>query len=233
MNGTPSPTELVPAVTDDGWVAVPQQSNVFGAEGNFVPNGNMIGLRTTLLNAWTPVNLTGLSGGQSLTPAQLANDRIYGIRMWVREAGNAASAIIAGECARAAVDNTLYNNETHHPYWGGGTVNGQLAVDLLDIQELKLAPCQDLTNSLTVLFTAAHPNLGAVSITMTGPGGPYAFTLPAAVPGQQFGTAVPSGWSMASLPPCAYLVMLSVQILLTTGDGIPDNLFDQIAFCKM
>jgi hypothetical protein len=38
---------------------------------------------------------------------------------------------------------------------------------------------------------------------------------------------------MTSLGPCAYIVTLSVQILLTTGDGVPDNLIDQIAFCKM
>ncbi len=233
VNGTPSATVLVPSVTADGWVQVPQQNDVFSATGNFAANGNMIGLITNTLNAWTPVDLTGLTGGQSLTPAQLASDRIYGIRMWVRQTGSPASAILAGECARAAIDDTLYNNEDHHPYWAGGIANGELGVHLLDIQELKVAPCTELTNTLTVLFTAGHPNLGAVSVSMTGPGGPFAFTLPAAVPGQQFGTATPNGWTVGSLAPCAYLVTLSVQILLTTGDGVPDNLIDQIAFCKM
>ena len=240
VNGTPGPNVVVPSVTADGWIQVPQQNNVFSAAGNFVANGNMIGLVTTSLNAWAPIDLTGLSGGQSLSAAQLVNDRIYGIRMQVRETGNPASAIIAGECARAAIDNTLYNNESHHPYWAGGTFNGELGVYLLDIQELKLAPCSEITNSLTVTFTAAHPNLGAVSISMTGPGGPYPFVLPAAVAGQQFGTATPPimappspVWTVSSLPSCAFIVTLSVQILLTTGDGVPDNLIDQIAFCKM
>jgi len=233
VNGTPSPTVLVPGVTGDGWIQVPQQNDVFSAAGNFAANGNMIGLITTSLNAWPPIDLTGLSGGVSLSPSMFASDRIYSIRMWVREAGNPASAIVAGECARAAVDNTLYNNENHHPYWAGGVANGELAVYLLDILELKLAPCSELT-SLTVQFTAGHPNLGAVSVVMTGPGGPYNFTLPAAVAGQQFGTATPvGGWTFSSLPPCAYLVTLSVQVLLTTGDGVPDNRYDQIAFCKM
>jgi hypothetical protein len=68
---------------------------------------------------------------------------------------------------------------------------------------------------------------------MSGPGGPYPFTLPAAVAGEQFGTATPDGWTLASLSPCAYVVGLSVQLLLTTGDGVPNNLYDQIAFCKM
>jgi len=233
VNGTPGPTVLVPSVTADGWIQVPQQNNVFSAAGNFVANGNMIGLITKSLNTWAAINLAGLSGGQSLSPGQLADDRIYGIRMWVREAGNLGSAIIAGECARVAIDNTLYNNEDHHPYWGGGVVNGELGVYLLDIQELKLAPCTALKSSLTVQFTAAHPNLGTVNVVMTGPGGPYAFTLPAALPGQRFGTATPSGWTIGSLAPCAYLVSLSAQILLTTGDWVPNDLIDQIAFCKM
>jgi hypothetical protein len=38
---------------------------------------------------------------------------------------------------------------------------------------------------------------------------------------------------MSTLPPCAYIVSLSVQILLTTGDSAPNPLIDQIAFCKM
>ena len=233
VQGTPGPTVLVPLVTADGWIQVPQQNDVFSAAGNFAANGNMIGLTTGSLNAWTAVNLTGLSGGTGLSAGQLASDRIYGIRMWVREAGNPASAIVAGECARAAIDNTLYNNEDHHPYWGGGVLNGELCVYLLDILELKTAPCTELTNSLTVQFTAGHPNLGTVSVVMTGPGGPYAFTLPAAGPGQRFGTATPSGWTVSSLPPCAYIVTLTVQVLLTTGDSVPGDPFDQIAFCKM
>ena len=68
---------------------------------------------------------------------------------------------------------------------------------------------------------------------MSGPGGPYSFTLPpAATPGQDwFGTAAPT-FTVTDLQPCAYIVTLSMQLLLTTGDSIPDNLIDQIAFCK-
>jgi hypothetical protein len=40
-------------------------------------------------------------------------------------------------------------------------------------------------------------------------------------------------WTVGGLPPCAYIVTLSVQVLLTTGDAVPSNLYDQIAFCKM
>jgi hypothetical protein len=233
VNGTAGPTELVTTFTGDGWIRVPQESDVFGV-GNFVANGDMINLLTTTLNAWTPKNMAGLGAGQdaSLVGGGLAHDRMYGIRMWVREAGNAASAILAGECARVEIDNTLYDNELHHPDWAGWSTPGQLAVYLVDIQELQAGGCIELTNSLTVLLTAAHPNLGTVTVTMTGPGGPYPFTLPAAAGGQQFGTATPNGWTFASLPDCAYIVTLEVQARLTTGDAVPSDVFDQIAFCK-
>jgi hypothetical protein len=91
--------------------------------------------------------------------------------------------------------------------------------------------CVQITNALDVLFTAAHPNLGVVSISMTGPGGPYGFTLPPAVAGQHFGAAT-ANFNVGALQSCAYIVTLEVQLLLTTGDGVPGNLFDQIAFCK-
>ena len=66
---------------------------------------------------------------------------------------------------------------------------------------------------------------------MTGPGGPYGFTLPAAVPGERFGTAI-NGFVFADLADCAYIIELSATLLLTTGDGIPDPIGDQIGFCK-
>lgn len=54
---------------------------------------------------------------------------------------------------------------------------------------------------------------------MAGPGGPYAFTGPAGgTPQDRFGTMTPS-FSVAGLPKCAYIVTLSAQLLLTTGDA--------------
>jgi hypothetical protein len=66
---------------------------------------------------------------------------------------------------------------------------------------------------------------------MTGPGGPYSFAEPAAVPGERFGVAIPN-FVVADLDPCAYVVHLSVEVLLTTGDSIPSNRHDHIAFTK-
>jgi hypothetical protein len=154
--------------------------------------------------------------------------------MRVRQAGSATDSD-GGTCAVVAIDNTLYKNVNHHPEWDGGIGSNEFAVAMVDIQELQAAGCAHITNSLTVLFTASHPNLGGVSVQMIGPGGPFLFALPTPVPetGDWHGTATPTGgWSLSTLTPCAYIVQLSVDLLLTTGDldfGPP--LIDQIAFC--
>jgi hypothetical protein len=140
---------------------------------------------------------------------------------------------VAGVCQKIAINNRRYDNIVRHPAWMPQNLSNQLGVAMVDVQQLIVGGgCVGIGGDLDVLFTAAHPTLGNVSITMSGPGGPYSFTLPAAVPGEQFGTATPNGFIVADLAPCAYIVTLSVQLLLTTGDSIPDNLFDQIAFCK-
>jgi hypothetical protein len=233
VNTAPAPGIFVTSFTADGWVKVPQENDVFGI-GAFAANGNMINLITQMLTAFPANNVAGLLASQDATSGgrTLAQNKYFGIRMWVREAGNLASQIVAGECFKVAINNTLYDNVSHHPSWAGYVGNGQLAVNLLDIAELIGMGCKELTNSLTVLFTAAHPTLGGVTIYMQGPGGPYSFNLPAAVAGQRFGTATPNGWNFGDLVKCAYLLTLSVGVLLTTGDSVPDNLIDQIAFCK-
>lgn len=235
VNGTAGPGELVTTFTADGWIKMPQENNYLTAEGMFWPNGNFIGLITQSIASWPSIDLTGLQAGNSSTSTgkPLAQDKLFGIRMWVREAGNPASQTIAGTCQTLAVDNTLYDNLSHHPSWAGFVQSNALAVAMLDIQELTGMGCAKIISALHPLFTAAHPNLGAVSITMTGPGGPYNFTLPAAVAGERFGIATPNGFVVGDLANCAYIVTLSVQVLLTTGDSVPSNLIDQIAFCKV
>lgn len=67
---------------------------------------------------------------------------------------------------------------------------------------------------------------------MSGPGGPYAFSLAGPVTPNRFGTATPSGFVVSDLQPCAYIVGISADVLLTTGDSNPLPLYDQLAFCK-
>jgi hypothetical protein len=211
--------------TADGWIQVPQGSN-------FSPNGNMINLDTTQLAAFAASDQTGVAAGT--TAINLPTDLYFGIRMRVRQAGSSTSSD-GGTCSVVAIDNTLYNNVNHHPDWAGYVSSGAVGVAMVDIKELQAAGCAGLHGSLTILFTASHPNLTGVSITMTGPGGPYNFTLPTPInqTGNWYGTAIPpGGFVFTNLTPCAYIVTLSITFLLTNGDGSnPGPLTDQIAFC--
>jgi hypothetical protein len=238
VNAVPLPDEKAATISVDGWIQVPQENNWLSPAGAFVSDGNMIELITQSLAAFSPHDETGtLAGNQAAHP--LVQDLYFGIRMRVRQQGVPLSETDGGTCVHIAIDDTLYKNITLHPDWDGGLQSVPplsqlpLTVCMLDIAELKAHPCSQIGNTLTVLFTAAHPNLGSVSITMKGPGGPYNFTLPA-IPeaGDYFGTATPSGFVVSNLAPCAYLVTLEVQVLLTDGDNVPSDQFDQIAFCK-
>ena len=230
VNGNPVELEATVAA---GWIQVPQESDTFGPSGYFQPNGNQIRLNTKLLGGWADVNLTGLAAGDSSAPMGLAQNRYFSLRMRVRRVGVPASEQVAGVCEQIAINNTLYDNILRHPAWMPQNLSNQLGVVMVDIQQLIVSGgCAEIGNDLDVKFTAAHPTLGNVSISMSGPGGPYSFNLPAAVAGEQYGTAIPNGFVVADLDPCAYIVTLRVQLLLTTGDLPPDDRFDQIAFCK-
>lgn len=228
VNGNPA-AERVASVTGDGWIQVPQESDAFGP-GYFHPNGNMIRLVSTHLTGET-LDMAGLTPGQSATSTgqPLAQNRYFALRMWVREQGAPATAQVAGTCERLAICNARYDNVPQGGSWMPHTVDNVLAVHSLDIQELG-GGCNEITTSLTVHYTAAAANLGSVSLSMSGPGGPYSFAPISSSP-DAFGTATPA-FTIGDLPSCAYTVQLSVQVLLTNGDSHPDNLHDQVAFCK-
>jgi hypothetical protein len=232
VNAPPAPDELAATISVDGWIQVPQENNWLSPAGAFFANGNMIELITQSLAPFTPADETGVIAGAAAA-LPLVQDVYFGIRMRVRQQGVPGSETDGGTCVHIAIDDTLYHNITLHPDWDGGLQTpDQLAVRMLDIAELIAHPCSQIGNTLTVLFTAAHPNLDSVSITMTGPGGPFNFTLPIIpAPGDYFGTAAPA-FVVSNLKPCAYLVTLQLTLLLTDGDNSPGPLYDQIAFCK-
>jgi hypothetical protein len=239
VTASPAPDELLATTFSDAqgdWIQVPQESSSpLGAVGFFTPNGNMIQLNTASLSAFPLVDLTiptVLQAGDSVTSTgkPLVANKHFAIRMLVREQGTAGAGTQAGICQHVAIENTQYKTE-NHPSWMS-VVYTRYGVAMVDVAQLIAAGCSDITTGLDVLFTAAHPNLGAVGVTMSGPGGPYSFTLPAASPGNHFGTATPSGFTVAGLASCAYIITVSAQVLLTTGDSSPDDLYDQIAFCK-
>jgi hypothetical protein len=223
-------TPVFASLDAQGWIQVPL------ASPSYVPTADLLLLDSTKLSGAPHLDETGiLAGAHSSHP--LAQDVYFGIRMRVRNVGDPGSEFDAGTCHHIAIDNTLYDNVTHQPAWRNLTdPPGDLAVYLVDIEELLgTHGCSQITNKLTVLFTAAHPNLGSVSLRMDGPGGPYSFTLtpdPASSSVDYFGTATPNGFVVKDLKPCAYLVTLTVNVLLTDGDHFPDPRYDQIAFCK-
>lgn len=242
LNGVAGPNVLVPQVSPDGWVRVPQESNVFAPQGNFVPSTGsypgFINLNSQTLRAFGTIDASAVQAGESAGAPNAVPGRVfhYSLRMKVREAIGGVpvpgSEQVAGTCLRLAVMNTLYDNVSKNGSWIPHTVDGQLGVASLDIEELAGAGCIEISNSLTVKYTAAHPNLGSFSIRMIGPGGPYTFTPGGGgTPVNRFDTAT-NDFAITDLPDCAYIVKLSVWLLLTSGDSTPDPLTDEVAFCK-
>jgi hypothetical protein len=230
----------------DGWIKVPPMFPgvpfVTGSGWRFVPSSDLAVLITpTLAPTVVAIDETGVNAGASGNPP-LLTDAHYGIGMWIRDQTTTGAGSNAGTCHHIAINNSHYDNVSHHPYWPGGLfgANHELLLASLGIAELATTPCSLLTDTLTVEYTAAHSHLGDVVIRLEGPGGPYHFDLVPAATGQtpgenEFGTAVPAAaqpWTFGDLPPCAYWLTLSVDALLTTGDAIPSAVVDYIAFCK-
>lgn len=248
IGDTPDSDELA-ASLNGVWIQVPQENNVFGSDGSFVPNGNQMQLNSRTLATFTPnVDLSGLDAGNSSTSTgkSLVQNKHFSLRMIVRKKGDSSSETVAGLLERIAINNRLYDY-VRHPNWMAENVNGGLAVVMVNIDQLKSSGCEEIKDKLDVLFTAAHPNLGNVSISMKGPGGPYSIAVPHPGSGggtaeDRYGTANSISYAPGSgssgpvdvkdLKPCSYIVTLSVQVLLTTGDSVPSNRHDQISFCK-
>jgi len=236
VKGT-APTDKVATLTAAGWVQVPQESNVNDAGGNFAPNGNLINLNSVKMATWTDINIAGITAGQSTAPAGLGADKFFGLRLRVRRIGMPATEVTAGTCEKVAIYNVHYDNVTHKGTWAPVLESNQLGVAMVNVLEIGTG-CAKITNTLTIKYTAAHPNLGSVTITMDGPGGPYNTTLAddvGSTPANRFGTGsvvLPMGQSIANLDKCAYLVKMGVVILLTTGDASPLPIGDEVAFCK-
>jgi hypothetical protein len=229
VNGTNSATEIAVTPAADGWIAMPQEGNL--STGLFLPNLNMIILDTTTIAAWTPVDVGAIMAGTSLPPADLVSDQLFGIRLRVRQAGLPPTETDGGECQTLAIDNTLYNQVNKHGSWMPQKLDAQLDVTSVNVQELIGNGCGGVTNSLTVLVTAAHPNLGATGLTMIGGGATWGFTLPPATPGQIAGAAT-NNFAVSDMPACAYTVTLQTDVLLTNGETTPPAQYDWVSFCK-
>jgi len=226
----------VPVGLNGNWIVVPQGGTVPYIGYNLVLNNNgpLIDLISTTL-ANTPIDMAGLVQGNSTTTINpLQKNRYFSLRMVKRQAGNAASEVIAGVSRPLAIFNTKYLNVPKRGSWLPTTSSVELGVASLDLAELALSGgCSTIINSLTAKYTAANPNLGGVSLSMTGPGGPHAFTpVVFPTPGQEaYGASTYVG-NVANLPKCSYEVLFSAELKLTNGEYQHDNIWDRVLFCK-
>lgn len=249
FTGNPmNPVSIIPykvgnvslGVDAGGWIAVPQAAN-------FSPNinGEILSLNTESLNAAT-VNMTGLVQGQSTTTkAPLQHNRFFKIRMVKRQVGNPASEVPAGVSNPIAMFNTVYKNVPQFGSWMSQT-SDEMGVACINIQEMigggGGTGCSPITDALHVHYTAANPNMGEVSLTLSGSGGPYSIqnVAPLSSVAETFGTAT----DLFTIPPpvvlkpvnvlgkCAYTVKMSVELKLTNGEGQHGNIEDWLSFCK-
>ena len=222
------------AVTPDaqGWIAVPQDNSL--TTGLFVPNNNLLGLDSRALSSQTH-DLAAVVAGQSTASAGLAVDEYVSLRMVMRQVGQPTTEVQAGIAERVALANTAYDHVQKHGSWVPTRVDGQLGAVSIDIEELIGHGCARIHNSLTVDYTAAHPNLGSMSLGVSGPGGPYHYALPAIAPDfhgtvSQLLDAADNPVAVSSLPKCSYILTASIDLLLTTGDSTPLPVYDDIAF---
>ncbi|SMO32692.1 hypothetical protein SAMN06265379_10142 [Saccharicrinis carchari] len=221
--------EMEVSFASDNWIKVPQESN-------FLPNRNglLINLISTkLMN--DSVDMAGLVPGDNVTSIQpLQKNRYYRLRMRIREEGNEPSEITVGVSKVLALFNFRYQNVPKNGSWIPTSVSSEIGVASMDIKEMVGAGCGKITNSLTVQYTAANPNLGNVWVRMTGPGGPYAFPAIAHnTPGEEAHGEVAYGSSVSALPNCAYIVWLHADMKLTNGEITHHDIWDQMAFCKV
>lgn len=221
-------TEQEPVSFNGNWIIVPQDIG-------FIPNvnGSLITLKSAAISGGN-VNMAGLIPGDSTTTiASLQRNRYFSIRMLKREAGNSGTEVVAGFSRPLAMFNTIYQNVPQGGSWQPGTSN-ELGVASMDIAELaSTSGCAGISDSLNISYTAANPNLGNVSISMSGPGGPHSFgPIAHNTPGQEaFGTASYNG-DVSKLPKCAFIVQLNASLQLTDGEDQHDTIRDRVAFCK-
>jgi hypothetical protein len=250
LTGDPmNPVSIIPykisnvsgGVDAAGWIAVPQAAN-------FSPNinGEILSLNTALLNGST-VNMVGLIQGQSTTTkAPLQQNRFFKIRMRKRQIGNPASEVSAGVSNPIAMFNTTYQNVPQFGSWMPQASN-EMGVACIDILEMigggGGTGCTPITDELHVNYTAANPNMGAVSLTLYGPGGPYSIqnVAPIGSVPETFNTATalftippppPVSIPVNTLSKCAYTVIMSVELKLTNGENQHSNIEDWLSFCK-
>ena len=223
-NGPLDPDEIAVAFNGD-WIVVPQTATML--------TGHLINLISGKL-ASGAINMAGLVPGNSTTTVQpLQQNRYFSLKMKRRQAGNAATEQMAGVSRPIAIMNTIYQNVPQRGSWLPGTSN-ERGVAAIDLAELAASGgCSKISNSLTAKYTAGNPNLGVVSLSMSGPGGPHSFDpVVFTTPGEEAHGSASYVGNVANLPNCSYEVRITAELKLTNGEHQHDNIWDRVLFCK-
>jgi hypothetical protein len=226
------------AIAADGWIDVPRDNDfVPGGRGRFVPQGNLLVLRTaalTLENQDLMLPAPGIAAGQGVPAGQQSRAHAFKFFFEARDAASHAALPGSNALDKIVCSNTSYHY-LRHPSWAGGPVTTTGVVSL-DIGELAGpgSGCGRLNNELHALYTVYHPFVGSARVYFEG--NP---PLPAATPltlagGEAISPAGGLVVDISALAPCAYVLWLEATLDLTSGWGrIPNpTTWDHIAFCK-
>ena len=105
---------------ENGWIQVPQGSDIS------LSTGNLIVLDSTQLPGFLTSDETAVITSNPANPA-VPTDLYFGLQMRVRQHGSSSSSP-AGTCSVVAIDNNTYNNIICHPDWFKVVENGEYGV---------------------------------------------------------------------------------------------------------
>lgn len=216
----------IDVVFNGNWIVVPQTAQFL--------TGRLINLISGKLASGNVDMSTLTPGDSSTTVAPLQKNRYFSLRMIKRQAGNAASEAVAGTSRPIAIFNTIYQNVPQGGSWAPGLTQSELGIATLDLDELVSGGgCSNISDSITVKYTAANPNLGSVGLAFSGPGAtnnfdPIVFTTPGE---EAHGTSHYLG-SFGDLENCAYEIRLNAELKLTNGETQHDGIWDRVLFCR-
>lgn len=234
VNGDATNPDIIAVSPDgEGWIKVPTANSFWTATGAFTSNGDFIRVRTDSLVQPTPVHdASSVSAGQAVPAAELGADHVVGLQMRWRKVGTTGDGLVVGTAGAVAIMNDRWNQVAKGGSWLGSRLDGQLGVVSVGVDEIGPG-CLDVDDDLHVRYTAAHPHLGSVSLSVLGPV-PVALTLTddmTSTPHDRHGVAtLTPPVEVKDLPECSYLATLSASFLLTDGDNNPGQVHDQVAF---
>ncbi|HEX8492830.1 MAG TPA: hypothetical protein VF658_08325 [Pyrinomonadaceae bacterium] len=225
-------------VKPGGWIEVPRINELFlGGRGRFIGGSvNLINLNTTTLTnesfdliAPPPV----IDAGESIPAGKKSRKHRFRIFYEARKVSD-GTGVSSNDREKIAISNTSYL-QRRHTNWAGGDVSLPAVVSL-NVDELVGEGCKEVDNEVHALFTVYHPFVGSGRIFIEGPGPasvPPQINLAFSADGEAVSPAGGAAFDITAKPPCAYIMWLKVDLLLTSGYGAAYGTFDDhIAFCK-